>query len=327
MTLTRYLYNKSHVEYSLFLSLLNRDREQAKFWIYELYHSGFKRECFALVWKLYYQLYAGFFVNLEELLKRQTLEWMEDNSRDWTIGTIVENMARREPCIEFRRMFTKDRSAPPGLDAYVTQILEDETMDPQEALSQFTQKYGCFRVKGKKAYESFCDTLAKIPMLCRREACAARLFTGVFLEDSGNGFDRKVYVILGKDDVAQYKNKPFVQGKSWKILRRERKYNAEIPPDGEDTLANGETWLSRAHESPVWRQRIEKYGGVLVNGEIEFVNEDQEVQFDLWYNLEPDEQPTGIMSCKKTFKSWTDISSKYACEPFNEWASTYKLSL
>ena len=326
MTLTRYLYNKSHVEYSFFLSLLNRDREQAKFWIYELYHSGFKRECFALVWELYYQLYAGFFVNLEELLKQQTLQWMEDNSRDWTIGTIVENMARREPCIDFRRIFTKDRNAPPGLDEYVTKILSDEASDPQEVLSEFIQKYGCFRLKAKKAYDSFLDTLAKIPILSRREACAARLFTGVFLLDSVNGFDRKVYVILGKDDVAQYKNKPFVQGKSWKILRKERKYTAEIPPDGEDAPLD-ETWLSRAYESLVWRQRIEKYGGVLVNGEIEFVNEDQEEQFDLWYNLEPDEQPSGTMSCKKTFKSWTDISSKYACEPFNEWASTYKLPL
>ena len=325
MTLTRYLYNKDHVVHSLLLSLLNRDREQAKFWIYEIYYSGFKQECFALVWKLYYQLYAGFFVNLEELLKRQTLEWMDDNTRDWTIGTIVENMARREPCIEFRRIFTKDRSAPPGLDGYITKIL-DEASDPKDVFSEFVQKYGCFEAKGKKAHESFCDTINRIPMLPLREACAARLFTGVFLQDSSNGFDRKVYVILGKDDVAQYKNKPFVQGKSWKILRRERKYQTEIPPDGEDTSFD-ETWLSRAHESPIWRQRIDKYGGKLVDGEIQFGSEEQEEQFHIWYNMEPDEQPAGTMLCKKTFKSWTDISSKYACDPFNEWASTYKLSL
>lgn len=325
MTLTRYLYNKDHVVHSLFLSLLNRDREQAKFWIYELYHSGFKQECFILVWKLYYQLYAGFFVNLEQLLKEQTLKWMEDNTRDWTIGTIVENMARREPCIEFRRIFTKDRNAPPGLDEYVTKIL-DEASDPKDVFSEFVQKYGCFQAKGKKAHDSFLDTLAKIPMLPIREAYAARLFTGVFLLDSDNGFDKKVYVILGKDDVAQYKNKPFVQGKSWRILRRERKYTAEIPPDGTD-VSFDESWLSRANGSPIWRQRIEKYGGKLVDGEIQFSCEEQEEQFHIWYNMEPDEQPTGTMSYKKTFKSWNKINKKYACDPFNEWASTYKLSL
>jgi hypothetical protein len=314
------------VVHSLFLSLLNRDREQAKFWIYELYHSGFKEECFTLVWKLYYQLYAGFFVNLEQLLKEQTLKWMEDNTRDWTIGTIVENMARREPCIEFRRIFTKDRNAPPGLDEYITKILQDETSDPKDVFSEFVQKYGCFQAKGKKVYESFLDTITQIPMLPVREAYAARLFTGVFLLDSGNGFDRKVYVILGKDDVAQYKNKPFVQGKSWKILRRERKYKEEIPPDRVDTPFD-DAWLSRAHGSPVWRQRIEKYGGKLVDGEIQFGNENQEEQFHMWYNMEPDEQPTQAMLCKKTFKSWNKINLKYACEPFNEWASTYTLPL
>lgn len=308
------------MEYSLFLSLLNRDREQAKFWIYELYHSGFKQECFVLVWKLYYQLYAGFFVNLEQLLKQQTIEWMEDNSRDWTIGTIIENMARREPCIEFYKIFTLEYSAPSGLDAYVTKILREET-SIKEVLSEFVRKYGCFEVKGKKAYESFSDTITKIPMLPLREACAARLFTAVFLLDSGNRFDKKVYVILGKDDVAQYKNKPFVQGKSWKILRRERKYVIDIPPNSRDGY--DDSWLSNAYESPIWRQRIEKYGGKLVDGEIQFTDENQGEQFDLWYNMEPDEQPAGIMSCKRTFMTWNEVFTKYACAPFNEWASTY----
>ena len=40
MILTRYLYKKSQVEYSLFISLLNRDCNEALFWTYELYFSG-----------------------------------------------------------------------------------------------------------------------------------------------------------------------------------------------------------------------------------------------------------------------------------------------
>ena len=325
MILTRYLYNKEHVEYSLFLALLNRDKVQAKFWIYELYHSGFKQECFELVWKLYYQLYAGFFVNLEELLKRQTLEWMEDNSRDWTIGTIVENMARREPCIEFYLICKHITMAPSGLGEHIAKIL-DEKIDPRSVFLEFTQKYGCFQCKGKRAYASFCDTLDKIKILPLRYALIARLFTGVFLLDSNNRFDRKIYVMLGKNDVALYKNKPFVQGKSWKILRRERKYQVEIPPDSADTPL-GDDWLAHAFNSPVWRQRIEKYGGGTIDGEIKFEGEDNEEQFHSWYGMEPDEQPLNTMLRNKTFSSWNDINSKYACEPFNEWASTYTLSL
>jgi hypothetical protein len=325
MILTRYLYNKEHVEYSMFLALLNRDKEQAKFWIYELYHSGFKHECFELVWKLYYQLYAGFFVNLEELLKQQTLEWMEDNSRDWTIGTIVENMARREPCIEFYLICKQIQTAPSGLGEYVAKII-DQTADPQSVFLEFTHKYGCFRNKGQKSYASFCDTLSKITMLPLRYAYVSRLFTGVFLLDPNNGFDRKVYVILGKNDVALYKNKPFVQGKSWKILRRERKYQEEIPPDAADAQLD-DNWLSHAFGSLVWRQRIEKYGGSLIDGEIKFESEDNEEQFHSWYGMEPDEQPLNTMLRNRTFSSWDEINAKYTCEPFNEWASTYTLSL
>ena len=325
MILTRYLYNKEHVEYSLFLALLNRDREQAKFWIYELYHSGFKQECFALVWKLYYQLYSGFFVNLEELLKHQTLEWMEDNSRDWTIGTIVENMARREPCIELYMICEQIQTSPSGLGEYVAKIL-DQTTDPQSAFLEFTHKYGCFQNKGHKSHVSFCDTLSKITMLPLRYAYVSRLFTGVFLLDPNNGFDRKVYVILGKNDVTQYKNKPFVQGKSWKILRRECKYQVEIPPGSADTPLDG-NWLFNAFGSPIWRQRIEKYGGSLIDCEIKFESEDNEEKFHLWYGMEPDEQPLSVMLRNRTFSSWNDVRSKYACEPFNEWASTYTLSL
>ena len=322
MTLTRYLYNKEHVEHSLFLALLNRNREHAKFWIYELYHSGFKRECFAIVWKLYYQLYAGFFVNLEELLKRQTLEWMEDNSRDWTIGTIVENLARCEPCIEFYLICKQIQMAPSELGEHVTRIL-DETANPQSVFSEFL---GRFNRKGLRAYESFCDTLNKIPMIPLRYALVARLFTGIFLLDPGNGLDRKIYIILGKDDVSQYKNKPFVEGRSWKILRRERIYQVEMPPDSTDTPLDDD-WLSYAFNSPVWRKRIEKYRGRLIDGKIQFENDEIEEQFHSWYGMEPDEQPLNTMVRNRTFSSWEDIHSKYACKPFNEWASTYTLSL
>ena len=38
---TRYLYNKTEVKQSLFIALLNRKRDEAMFWAYELYFSGF----------------------------------------------------------------------------------------------------------------------------------------------------------------------------------------------------------------------------------------------------------------------------------------------
>ena len=41
---TRYLYNKNEVRQNLFVSLLESNMEQALFWLFELYYSGFEED-------------------------------------------------------------------------------------------------------------------------------------------------------------------------------------------------------------------------------------------------------------------------------------------
>ena len=103
MKLTRYLYEKDYVEHSLFMSLLNRNSDEALFWIYELYFSGWKKHSIILIWKYYYMLYSPFFVNLEPFLQRKTLEWLDTNDYR-IIGTLIVNLATREACVDFYMM-------------------------------------------------------------------------------------------------------------------------------------------------------------------------------------------------------------------------------
>ena len=327
MILTRYLYDKEQVEHSFVIALLNRDRERAKYWIYELYHSGFKQESFILVWRLYYQLYAGFYVNLENLLKQQTLEWLDNNTRHWTIGTIVENMVRREPCIEFYPISRGDKSAPSGLHKWVDRIIAVESNKDEyfKIFGEFVTKNDCFKVKGKKVPDAFHDTFDKIkflPLELLKYACIARMFTGVFLLDPNNMFDGKVYVILQKKDVDVYNNKPFVQNRSWRILRRECLHTVDLSPNYCSLPYDISNWLERAYKSPIWRQRIEKYGGSLTtDGVVVFDNEDNEEQFYIWYNVEPDEQPIGVIEKWRGIKShstWNEIYTYFV----NDTATT-----
>ena len=44
MILTRYLYFKDDVLCSLFFSILNKEKDEALFWAYELYYSGYEEE-------------------------------------------------------------------------------------------------------------------------------------------------------------------------------------------------------------------------------------------------------------------------------------------
>ena len=53
---TRYLYEKEEVKLSLILCILNK-KEEAVFWAYELYYSGFKSDLINLFWTMYYDFY------------------------------------------------------------------------------------------------------------------------------------------------------------------------------------------------------------------------------------------------------------------------------
>ena len=49
---TRYLYLKDEVEIALLASLLNK-KDDALFWAFELYFSGFESELIEILWKIY----------------------------------------------------------------------------------------------------------------------------------------------------------------------------------------------------------------------------------------------------------------------------------
>jgi hypothetical protein len=54
---TRYLYLKDEVKLALLISLLKKS-DDAIFWAYELYYSGFKMELIEFIWKIYYEFFA-----------------------------------------------------------------------------------------------------------------------------------------------------------------------------------------------------------------------------------------------------------------------------
>ena len=55
---TRYLYIKDEVKIALLLSILHKS-DDALFWAYELYYSGFVKELFTLLWSIYYNFFAS----------------------------------------------------------------------------------------------------------------------------------------------------------------------------------------------------------------------------------------------------------------------------
>ena len=79
---TRYLYEKEEVKISLITSILNKKEDDALFWAFELFYSGFTTELTALIWELYYNFYAtmnpGFEKYLSAKMRIQTTDECDD---------------------------------------------------------------------------------------------------------------------------------------------------------------------------------------------------------------------------------------------------------
>jgi len=90
--LTRYLYEWSHVNRSLIWALLDRRRDEALFWTYEGYFSGFQEETWAFLEEIYRVFYADASPELSEPLELLYLEHQTTPHDDTLVGTFVVNL-------------------------------------------------------------------------------------------------------------------------------------------------------------------------------------------------------------------------------------------
>ncbi len=99
MIVTRYLYEKEHVKYSLIETIRLGVREEAKFWAMELYFSGFQTETIELVGAQIGLLDAKY-SQIIGFLHVQMTELRACQSQYWILGTIIENICVRQTKID-----------------------------------------------------------------------------------------------------------------------------------------------------------------------------------------------------------------------------------
>jgi len=92
---TRYLYVKEEVKLSLILCILNK-KDEAIFWAYELYYSGFKSELIHLFWTMYYDFYYTLNPSFEKyLLKKLNSDLNFEANCENLLAMIVNNFMIR----------------------------------------------------------------------------------------------------------------------------------------------------------------------------------------------------------------------------------------
>jgi len=97
MIFTRYLYLQDEVKIALMVSLLNKSNASI-FWAYELYYSGFEKELFGLLWKIYYAFYYTLNPAFQQYFIKKHKHWLKMNAsieRDKIISIIVNNLLIR----------------------------------------------------------------------------------------------------------------------------------------------------------------------------------------------------------------------------------------
>jgi hypothetical protein len=119
-TFTRYLYIKAEVKHSLFLAILEHNTDEALFWTYELYYSGFKDELIDLILLIYNKIFIYTNQQLIKFIERK-LQLSDDPINDGGehIGSIIYTLSKRKyNLIPFIEEFFKVKCNPLSEDVH-----------------------------------------------------------------------------------------------------------------------------------------------------------------------------------------------------------------
>ena len=96
LVFTRYLYSKEEVYHSLLIALLEKQLDEALYWTYEIYFSGFEEELWLYIKSVYEQFYQlsnvpALGTCLEDLYQK----WLDEPSENRMFGSMIKNLITR----------------------------------------------------------------------------------------------------------------------------------------------------------------------------------------------------------------------------------------
>ena len=154
---SRYLYNVDEVLLTFVERLLKQSSlEECYFWIYEYYKSGFEKETWNFIWKVYYDFYAYNFPKMERKIIQFYKKWK--TTHDFiNIMHIVKNLHRFTPKATSKIMLLRTY--------YSTRLVRIFKQNPKFKLEvECTNKYEELLVRSifEKCWESTAYYLKKI---------------------------------------------------------------------------------------------------------------------------------------------------------------------
>jgi hypothetical protein len=326
LVFTRYLYIKDEVKTALLISILNKS-DDAIFWAYELYYSGFKNELYAFIWQIYYDFFAtlnpSFAVYLSKKLDKDLVE-------DRLISSIIQNLLIRPFNTDVFILRTiSELFESEAADESIEDLLETKDyrglalyiLNKKDLVLEDTYQrvLNHFKLTNQQKQNTDFRNAIKANAAKKEIILVANIFA--LINKNLNQIKKQnFYVRVDPEEVVRYETieaddnlKPYrilVQACVCKIQNNwvnlfqgfrnqniesslKKKYDGWTFGAVTEKYNSLNKWIYHASFSPMWFDRIKSCKGYVdyMNQEVKFVSEDWEEEFHNKYNLEPDEQP------------------------------------
>lgn len=315
LILTRFLYNYDEVKINLLLSLLTKKEfREVIFWSSEIYCSGFKKELWDYIWKIYYDFYA--ILSSVEEIKKNYEKYLKENKFHYILKTlfvlfhskvsfdvfIVNNLykARKMSIKTIKKMkfsnikkmlkfFIEEKL----IKKFVIKLKHALQINKEETIKFILEAFGNHEInnyeiglfqqlfiisqKPKTKHNTKKqepNKKPKIKMSKLQKAYALKLINFKFEKQN---IKYKILKNMRHFSISKYTN-------SFKLEREKLDIKKIFR----------ENWEYYANFSPIWNEKIKFYKGTIKKKEIIFKNDDYYEDFYEQYNLEPGEQHLDI---------------------------------
>ena len=127
LKLTMHMYPKKFVEISFLESIISKEKLSCSlFWIYELYNSGFKEDCFELLYECYFYFYAIKNKQFINIIHKNYENWQKTGDK-YIIGKLVKNLKHKSFDLDiFKLKIEMDNQKKSRMKRYKKEAWENE---------------------------------------------------------------------------------------------------------------------------------------------------------------------------------------------------------
>ena len=311
--LTRLLYLVEHVKQNIVYCIQFNEKQELSYWLAEYYYSGYQEECMEWLTQIYYQYYALTYPCFEKYIHKKRI--LYSNTNDYAILVYIANNLRIKKHSTYYDQAAKQSPKinrgrkPSWLSVYTSSLKPfvyliskqdwnnvykriqssqlDSLPEMYESVCQYANNHESIDPELLRYYHTITanyqiDTIKQMLF-----ATCLHITQDYPINTSyGSWLTHKkrltIYTSLVTND------------RPYETLKLNVKYPTRQTMTQSQLVSILQHWLLYSYACPLWRERIDHYGGKQVNQSIVFANDEKLEAFSDTYGYELDEQTNNM---------------------------------